>query len=382
MSYLIPMMALAFAAIIHAAGNNVFDGPVIGCLVTSLAVFTYLNAALSSIYVVIPEFSMVWPAVSIAIAIIGFSRGTRIGAVASVAALAIANAAMADRRVFLVNPPARKGIEFRAVVDTLPLIRSCGGSGNTRFWYDIAERNGFIYRAAASTELFGYRLVSEAFPSLFNAISGSDASIEVGDRILVMSDNANRWRRAVDVLAPLSLDAHQLWSRTVSEADLRIATSCLEVTGFHTNWETQALVPVESFVAPESRGFAAAVGLSADGRTLAVTTNRSTYDWQVRSNAIPVHAGVAYSLEFTKAIDDGGMGVSVADEQGAVMANQNWCSARPGRESRIRFRSPKDSTIRIVLSNCGLTPRVSRFSVSDVRIWRVSSVSAVADQRK
>ena len=189
----------------------------------------------------------------------------------------------------------------------------------------------------------------------------------------MMSGDAERWRRATDVLWPLGVEVQQVWSRVVSEADLRITASCLELTGFHADGATQSFVPVESFTGSQARGFAAAVDLGADGQTLEVTTNQSTYDWQVRSDAIPVDPRVRYSLEFTHTIDDGGMGVSVTDEKWAVLASNNWCSPRPNRARRIQFRTENESAIRIVLSNCGLSPRVSRFSIADVRIWRASS---------
>ena len=135
MSYLIPMMALAFAAVIHSTGpGDVFNSPMIGFFVSLMAAYTYNDGVLSSIASGKPESTTMWALVSIAVATIGFSIRTPTAVVASIAALAIANAAMADRRVFLENPPAKNEVVFRAVVDTLPLIRSCGTSGDTRFW--------------------------------------------------------------------------------------------------------------------------------------------------------------------------------------------------------------------------------------------------------
>jgi len=196
----------------------------------------------------------------------------------------------------------------------------------------------------------------------------SVARLDVGDWILMLSDDANRWQQADDALRPLGVSVDRAWSRTVSEAGLAMSVSCLQVAD-SSGAQVHSVVPVESFTHPANRPFAAAVHVGP-GPTLEVQTNRSLYDWQAFSDPIAIEPARDYALEFTAAIDEGGMGVLVVDDRFASLATKFWSSPRPSTSRRIRFRPENGSTIRVVVSNFVPAPRVSRFSLKDMRIMQ------------
>jgi hypothetical protein len=256
---------------------------------------------------------------------------------------------------------------FRRVAEALPIVRTCGPSADATLWYDVKEPDGVLYQSVSSAHFWSARLVSEEFPSLENPATQSTTRLDVGDSILMLSDDTDRWRRADDVLRPLGMSVDRRWSRTLSEAAVRMSMSCLEVAGLQEDVEGQAVVALEPFTRRENRSAAAAVHLDP-GPTLEVETNRSSYDWQVVSDAIPVQPARDYELEFTAAVEQGGMGVIVIDERSENVATWFWWSPRPPTKRRLRFRPEKASAIRLVVTNCVVVPRVSRFSLKDVRL--------------
>jgi len=368
-SYLIPVMALAAAVVLDGAAPREvrFDEPFVVPAVIAMTTVTQIPAVAWAIVRIGPASRVAWTVGCVAVAVVAVSIGRRIGTLVFIAVVAVANSAMADPRASGTDAPYKRDVFFRAVAEALPIIRTCGPSADAKLWYDSKEPDGVLFVSVSSAHFWSARLVSEEFPSLKNPATQSTTQLDVGDSILMLSDDKDRWRRADDVLRPLGFSVDRLWSRTLPEAGIPMSMSCLQVAALQGGVEAQSVVALEPFTRRENRSAAAAVHLGP-GPALELETNRSSYDWQVASDAIPVYPARDYELEFTAAIDQGGMGVIVIDERSANVATWFWYSPRAATKRHIRFRPEKGSAIRIVVTNCVVVPRVSRFSLKDVRL--------------
>jgi len=161
--YLIPAMALAFGGVLHAdrPGGFSINTPLILIAVLLMATVPYSETVHAWAAQVRPAYHVAWP---LACMVIGFAALLLIRhAIATtivLTALASAYSLMQHPTVFPKQASGNKDVVFRAVADTLPLIKSCG-SGDTFFWYNRTDRYGHAYNAIASTELWNYRLISD-----------------------------------------------------------------------------------------------------------------------------------------------------------------------------------------------------------------------------
>src|SRR5262249_19576044 len=163
------------------------------------------------------------------------------------AAVGAANYQMAEPRVFSENRAIPKREAFRAVVDTTAGVRACDPSGDVRFWYDAAEPAGLLFRASASTQLWMYRLIGEAFPSLTTPASSAPSNLDAGDRALIMSGQRDRWRLASEAARPHALQVDRLWSRPESAGPVGYEMTCVRLAPFRAEGESPTAVPVDQF---------------------------------------------------------------------------------------------------------------------------------------
>ena len=373
-SYFIPVMALACAGMLHSAARRgtAFDSPVVAAAAIAAATLPYSSPVSHANLPIAPVLSFARPAVCLAVAAVAAAFGNTASTLAFLTAVAAANVQMAESGTFSNKHPMDKSEVFRAVVETIPGFRACDPSGDARFWYDVTEPAGLVFRASASTQLWSYRLIGEAFPSLAPAAPSSSSTLDVGDRALIMSGHAGRWRLASETARQRGLQADLLWSRHVPTKPLDFEIACVRIAHRQVDGESSTAVPAELFM--RSRAAASTVSLAPDGQSVRVRTNRSTYDWQTLSEPIPVRQDEDYGVDFSMTIEEGGMGIAVVGEQSEVLASRNWCMPKAEREAGIRFHVGHSPTVRIVLSNCGSSPRVSLFSLKDVRIWHAPSV--------
>ena len=371
-SYFIPVMALACAGIIHSAVPRrvAFDSPVLAIAAIGAATIPYFG----QFHHADPFLSFARPAACLIVACVALAFGNMPSTLVFLAAVAAANFQMAEPRVFSDNRAILKSAAFRAVVDTIAGVRACDPSGDARFWYDVTEPAGSLFRASASTQLWMYRLVGEAFPSLTTPASASvPSSLDMGDRALIMSGQRDRWRLASETARPRALQMDRLWSRPVSAGPLGFEMTCVRFAPSHVDGEAPTAVSADQFT--RSVAAASAVSLAPGGRWVRVKTNRSTYDWQALSDPIPVKPGEDYAASFTMTIEQGGMDVAVVDDRSEVLAARNWCMQKAEREAGLVFHAGRTPTIRVVLSNCSPARRVSLFSVKDFTIWHLHSDS-------
>ena len=380
-SYLIPATALAFAGVLHATAPRglAFDSPIVAMAGIAAATVPYVDA--------MRVFARPWlePVHHVGVAalcvlcaaaalVVARAVAPRALTMVFLVALACGNVLTQDIRLFAIeHPSGRKDEIFRLVAAALPVVKSCGPDNDARLWFDRTERHSAVFTAIASTQLWGYRLLGDSFPSLLNSTSASVPIPAIGDRLVVMAGRPGRWREARGVFQTHGLSVDNVDVRTVSQGSAQFDIACLEVAGLHADAAPFA-VPAARFTRAENRGAAAAVAVGPDGQSLEVTTNRSQYDYQVLSDAIPVSRGVNYDLELDMRVVKGGMGITIMDDAATAFVPKYWC--RPGRERRIgfSFRTENASSIRIILANCGYpAATVSTFSIGRVLIWRSSA---------
>lgn len=134
--------------------------------------------------------------------------GPRVGPVLLLCAcLAACNWIVRGPRAILTSEMPTRKDGFLAVVKAFWIVQSWEPRGRLLFWYDrkeTAERPGLalgnLYRAIASTYLWGYRLINEDFPSLERNWVGGPPVIEAGSRIVLLSRAGDAVERASEAL--------------------------------------------------------------------------------------------------------------------------------------------------------------------------------------
>ena len=113
--------------------------------------------------------------------------------------------------------------------------------------------------------------------------------------------------------------------------------------------------------------------MDAEQDLIEITTNHSTYDFQIVSRPIPVMSGRRHVVEFDLQIRKGGAGVHVVGTTTQTLLGSNyWCAPMdPAMPQRLTFDAAKDDPeVYVVLSNCGSPAAVvSEFSVRRLQIW-------------
>ena len=114
------------------------------------------------------------------------------------------------------------------------------------------------------------------------------------------------------------------------------------------------------------------VGVDAIQDVVQITTNRSTYDWQLVSRPIPVTPSRRHLADFELRIPTGGAGFHViATKTQTVLASRYWCEpVVTSTHQQLAFDTGSNDSVRFVLSNCGSPdPVVSDFEVKRMQVW-------------
>ncbi len=113
------------------------------------------------------------------------------------------------------------------------------------------------------------------------------------------------------------------------------------------------------------------------GRGITVYTNHSDYDQQMISDPIPVERNSKYFIEFDIQVIQGGVGMSIFNQDSGKLTGANWCSAdsRFKREGMV-VDSGQSDLIEIIFYNCSMIGDVdSVFSFRNALGWRVENYS-------
>jgi hypothetical protein len=113
----------------------------------------------------------------------------RVGALLLIAFFSIVSVgAPTDSFSFPLNPLYKQ--ETLAIFDASREIARYDADAQARFWFDLNDPQGEILGDVASTYLYAYSLINDAFPRL-RAEDGRVASIAPGDRIIVLTSKGD-----------------------------------------------------------------------------------------------------------------------------------------------------------------------------------------------
>ena len=104
---------------------------------------------------------------------------------------------------------------FLSVIDSMRTVQSVDPQGNTLFWYDGCSSFGSIFRAVASTYLWGYRLINEEFPQINNRLTSRLPALN--DQICILSNDPNVVEQANQNLAPINLKGEVVKEKMIQQ---------------------------------------------------------------------------------------------------------------------------------------------------------------------
>jgi hypothetical protein len=127
--------------------------------------------------------------------------------VPALAGFGISNVAAADHRIFSFPPSATDRSRSLMVLDAVRALGPFTADGQLRFWYDVKEPLGYVFRGVASTHLWGYRLINEGFPDRTSnpLATGVPAGLCAGETVAILSSMSDSQEHATKSLAQIGL---------------------------------------------------------------------------------------------------------------------------------------------------------------------------------
>jgi hypothetical protein len=379
LTYTLPGMALAIGVLFRDAIDRLSRAQFGGLV-------TIMLAALSVPLLPVPAFRMapadLAPAIAVMVGVLVAATAAGLwlrrsptwsSAITFAVCAGAVNMIMADPQLEFWDLRGREH-RYRAIVAAADTIRAVDPDVTARFWYDEAAPLGHVFMSIASTRLFGYRLISTRFPSLRGQPSGADASIAAGQRLLLLTSDPAALNEANAALRTRQLAVIALAAHEFAEGDVRFSLLSLRVVLDRGPLAERPLpVSVGVFLDGSTRRAAARVAVDAGQDLIEITTNHSTYDFQIVSRPIAVMSGRRHVVEFDLQIPKGGAGVHVVGARTqAVLASHYWCNQMDAATPQgFTFEASRDDPdVYVALSNCGSpAPVVSEFSVRRLQIW-------------
>jgi hypothetical protein len=271
---------------------------------------------------------------------------------------------------------------FATVVDANKFLRSIDPEAGIWLWYDHDAVEGGLYRAIASTYLWGYRLVGERFPELggppFGGVSVQLALVP-HRQIAILSDHNDAVEQARPMLAEYGLGPTFEYQARIQHGEHSVVIAVAQLVPLGL-----AAGPPASWVADWTQGWepASQAVVKALGPTeVEVQTKPSKYDWQLVSDPIPVHPRSKYMIRMQLQVKAGGVGISVVDPDltvaPVVLGMQFWDRTTPdvsqyAQEGYV-FETGDTEQVRVVVSNGSLPdPAESTFRIRELGLWEQS----------
>jgi hypothetical protein len=379
MSYVIPAMVLAVGVQIRDAVarlSRVQYGTLVG---TAVAVFalTFLppialrlipQASYGSLRMIVLPFLLLLAGAGV------LRVSTNMLTLATfVVCTGVVNLVTMDGNVWDFRNSGHRTSVYRATVAADQALTRLDPDVSARFWYNESLPLGQLYTAIASTRLWGYRLVGIDFPSLLNPFSHQNANVEPGQNLIILTTDGGALTQAKAVLRQHDVDATLVATRQISEGDVQF-TMLFVRTSVDRRTLADAPLPgtADVFVAGSQTDRAASVNVDPGQSVVHVTTNRSTYDWQLVSRPVAVSPSRRHLADFELRIPTGGAGFHViATKTQAVLASRYWCQPLiTSTHQQVAFDTGSNDSVRFVLSNCGSPDAVvSDFEVKRMQVW-------------
>ena len=376
-SYLIPGMALAAGVQVRAAVDRLTPvqyATIIGIALAALALTLAPSVALR----VVPQAYraprlMVAPFLMLLTAVAVLRVSTNMTVLAAVLlCVGVVNVLVVDGEAVDFQRGSSRRDTYRATVAAGEALTRLDPDATARFWYKQKSQFGLVYLSIASTRLWLYRLVGSDFPSLLNPAL-QQAKVEPGENIVILTSDRDAFTQAQAVLRSTDVDAMLVGSQEIVEGGVRFKLFLVR-TGVDRRKLAAAPLPVSTdvFIQGSETVHATRVGVDAIQNIVQITTNRSTYDWQLVSRPIPVTPSRWHLADFELRIPTGGAGFHViATKTQTVLASRYWCApVVTSTREQLTFDAGSNDSVRFVLSNCGSpNPVVSDFEVKRIQVW-------------
>jgi hypothetical protein len=168
-------------------------------------------------------------------------------------ALAFLFFAATDTTLIAVNPALRqtrlpqmeycacenRQQNFLAVIKSDDIVNTT--SGNPRFWYNLQEPQGGLYRSICSTHLWAYNLINEKFPAVVqHEYPGHEnlkalVTISPGTDIVVLSTDKDTLLKANNALNQLGLKAVLIKTEEVEQGSISFTMTFIKAEVYWAN---------------------------------------------------------------------------------------------------------------------------------------------------
>lgn len=122
--------------------------------------------------------------------------------------------------------------EYLATIDASKILQTIDPEVQLVFWYDLDEAN--VYRAIASTYLWGYRLIGEEFPSLssqYVTIEQAKRQLQLHPKVVILSKRSNPLSQSVmQSLSKIGFQAKSLASYSINRGQQSFIMTIIEVS--------------------------------------------------------------------------------------------------------------------------------------------------------
>lgn len=239
-SYLIPGMALAAGIQMSSLLNKLSKGQFIWLTSGLIILLTLpLQPAIHSIIAThINLTSVIYPLAFVILGVvIILLLGTRIAWIgmrpAVILLFVLTNFTMVGSCSAVDFTDSQRGEGLLAVHQSIAAYRPFNLSGDLRFWYSADEPLGGLYRSVASSDLWGYRLVNESFPTLADVKTGPNTwtkvDIPVDTKIAILSNQENVLEKANPSLEEIGLHARLIGQERIQQGKIVFVMTFIQV---------------------------------------------------------------------------------------------------------------------------------------------------------
>jgi len=251
---------------------------------------------------------------------------------------------------------------FLMVYDANAALQPYNHDGELRFWYNRNESLGPTFLGIASLHLWGYRLISDLFPSLIYPQSGTESPVAGRTIALLTQDDDALWK-ADDTLQQKGQRAEVLFRRRVQRRDQSFNVFVIKVvpSGPSIDLSSRKFQPVAGTVA------------SADDGSIRITGAATPWAYAavLRLPPQPTLDGVSPIYVNVRLIVSGGpVGVGVLTSDGRAFIDQQEVSPTTVLKD-IYLQLPALETGRDLVIRTLSRPLVSNVRVESVTLSRV-----------
>jgi hypothetical protein len=226
-------------------------------------------------------------------------------AVAALAVLAMVNMEAGDRGVFRFEGRAEAREAYYTVAQVQAKLEAYNPSEAMRFWYNVNEPSGDIYRGVASMNLFRNRLLSDQFPDPGPIADSGVPRVQALETVAIFAAT-DPLKSANKALAPLELSTELITRFEAEDGERRFVVYVVRLV-------PRGLGPANDLVLRDLSPVAGSVRVDGKGRAV-VETPPKPYNYSAAFNLpYPATTGAYVMIRARATGGTVGFGVESAD---------------------------------------------------------------------